>query len=237
LFKIINHITIFFLKILWLPALILSIYYYYTYRTGNIGFTPEQPVKFSHKVHSGNFGMKCLFCHGEARKNSYSAIPSTYACMVCHIALKTETELMKPVNYSYDNKKPIVWNRIYILPDYTHFNHSRHINAMIDCSSCHGEVDKMEMITQVRALTMQWCLDCHRQPEKFIIPPKNISGIFIFPQIISKLENNQIKLADNIDMTIPPFGMFLSELPKIIDGFSLSKLPGKGPENCSACHY
>lgn len=217
--------------LLWITTLIYSVYSGYRYLALGKDFKPVQPITFSHKVHSGDYKMKCLFCHTTAVKSAFSSIPSTYSCMVCHIALRNEKESMKLLNQSYDRNKPIVWKRLYKLPDYTHFNHSRHINASIDCSSCHGEVDRMEVLTQVSELTMQWCLDCHRNPLKYIVKPKEISGIFMDNQI------DTAKILASNNYTLPSFGLFLSILPKNLKGFHIIKKPGYGPETCSSCHY
>ncbi len=117
--------------VLWVFFLCTGIYLGYDYSIKNVGFSPNQPVAFSHKKHSGDFEMKCLFCHHDAEKSSFSSIPSTKSYMICHLALKNQSELMKLVNHSFDNNIPIQYTRVNILPDFTHFNHSRHIRAQI----------------------------------------------------------------------------------------------------------
>lgn len=217
----------------WIMLLFLSIYLLYTNSTENIGFSPHQPIAFSHKVHSGDYGIKCLFCHTEAENSDFSPIPSTQTCIVCHIALKSESELMKEVNRSYFDTISIIWNRCYKLPDYTHFSHSRHIRAKIDCASCHGEVETMDTIQQVRALTMLWCLDCHRNPEKNIILARNISGIFVYPEsdtILNRIEGKA--------KTRPFFGEYEFELPTLLlQGVPMPKRFGNGSQTCSSCHF
>jgi len=210
----------------------LSGYIGYNNSIKNIGFSPRQPVAFSHKKHSGDFGMKCLFCHSSAEKSAFSSIPTTKSCMVCHLALKNQSELMKLVNYSFDNNIPIQYTRVNILPDYTHFNHSRHLIAQIDCSSCHGEVEKMDSIRQEKALTMSWCLDCHRNPEKFIVFARDISGI------VTIKNTTKVNMLFPKDFVFPSFGMWSNDLPKTyMKEFLMPKNPSRGPENCSACHY
>ena len=233
-----NKILKFTFFLLWFAILILSIYWGYGYLTGNVGFTPAQPVVFSHKVHSGDYGMKCMFCHYKTELASFSAVPTTYSCTVCHVALKNESLLMKMVNISADSNIPLKWTRVYALPDFSHFSHKAHIRVMIDCSSCHGEVEKMEKVMQSKALTMKWCLDCHRNPKEFIIPAREISGIFIYPSLDSVTENGKIKIVFSKYMIEPGYGAYLKELVKpYVKGIPMPKLPGRGPENCSACHY
>ena len=218
--------------VLWVFFLCTGIYLGYDYSIKNVGFSPNQPVAFSNKKHSGDFEMKCLFCHHDAEKSSFSSIPTTKSCMICHLALKNQSELMKLVNYSFDNNIPIKYTRVNILPDFTHFNHSRHIRAQIDCSSCHGEVEKMDSVRQEKALTMSWCLACHREPEKNIIFARNISGILT----LSGKSGNSIE--PEIDVVQPSFGMWEGKiLPNKFKDFLIPKKPVKGPETCSSCHY
>lgn len=223
------------LGLLWFVALVYLLYSVYSFSIENIGFSPIQPIKFSHLTHSGKFEIKCLYCHFTAENSAYSAIPSTHSCMVCHIALKNESPLIKSLNISFDDTTKIFWNNIYRVPDYAIFNHSRHIRNQIDCSSCHGQVETMDSVYQSTAITMKWCLECHRNPSKLIIPARQISGIFKFGKQNLSLDNlDKIEL---IGITEPIFGMYFSEIPKSFMGIFLPKLPGRGPENCSSCHY
>jgi len=216
---------------LWFVILIVDIVLAYDYFANNINYKPTQSVVFSHKSHSGKHRMKCLSCHYSAGKTAFSSYPTTKDCMICHVALKNEVETMKPVNFSYDNNLPIKWNRIYRLPDYVHFNHSRHIRVQIDCASCHGEVETMDEVYLTRALTMKWCLDCHRNPEKFIIPARDISGIFKNPF-------KKFRVEKSFPLTNKKFGAYKSMIEKpIFQNIPMPKNPVKGPESCSYCHY
>lgn len=218
--------------ILWLAVFIYAFYLGYDHSTGNAGFSPQQPIEFSHKVHSGDFGMKCLYCHQSADKSSYSQIPAVHHCMICHIALKEQSELIEPLNISYFDEIPIQWVNIYRLPDYSHFDHSVHINASIDCSSCHGEVETMDSVYQEKELTMQWCLDCHREPQDFVVPARDISGIY------KTYAESLIFNINSRSIVTPAYGYYISDIPKQpFNWFVFPKKPGRGPENCSACHY
>jgi hypothetical protein len=232
-----RNIYLLVLKILWLPALISSYYFFVNYLFAGYGYSPSQPIYFSHKVHSGDYKLKCLLCHVEAEKTAFSALPSTYSCMVCHTALKTETERMKHLITSYDSKTPLKWNRIYRLPEHSHFRHNTHINASIDCASCHGEIEKMETVYKTTNMSMQWCLNCHRDPQKYIIPIREISGIFVYPDINSIALNGKVKLANSEAYVMPNYGMYYTGEPQNNNSMLFSKLPGRGPETCSACHY
>jgi hypothetical protein len=133
-------------------------------------------------MHS-KYNVKCLFCHYKAETNSYANFPSTKDCMICHIALKTESPLLKNVVNSYESSVPLEFRKINDLPDYVIFNHSLHLNSGIDCATCHGFVEQMDSTYQAVNFTMGWCVDCHKQPEKYLIPPRDISGIFYLPKI------------------------------------------------------
>lgn len=191
----------------------------------NYGYEPDQPIEFSHKAHIEKYDMKCTFCHYYAEKKSFAGVPTTWDCMVCHNALKSDSEKMKKVIESADFHKPLVWNRVYKLPEYTHFNHYTHLKVMIDCSSCHGEVEKMDLIKLNQPLTMKWCLDCHRNPLKFIIPARSISGIYT--DSFNYFGNIEYKLININNLSISGENQNLT----------LKRLPNLGPENCSACHY
>jgi len=219
--------------ILWLPALLFIISVIYSRMNSEIAYSPNQPMTFSHKVHSGDYNIKCLFCHHEAETQTFSALPTTFSCMVCHVALKSESKLIQPLIESYDKRKPIQWVGIHKLPEYVKFNHNSHILSGIDCASCHGNVEQMEKTERTRDFTMSWCLNCHRNPRKYIIPSRNITGIFVY----NTLQKNEIKLAKSKPKTKPSFGSYITE--NIIErhGIKATKLPGRGPENCSACHY
>lgn len=217
---------------LWLIILFYGLYLAYDFSFGNVGYCPEQPIVFSHLKHSGDFGIKCLYCHQSAEISSFSQIPTAHHCMICHIALKESSELVVPLSNSYFDEVPIQWTNIYRLPDYVHFNHSRHILASVDCSSCHGEVEKMDSVYQATKLNMKWCLDCHRNPKIFVVPAREISGIYM------KYTDSNFFSAISRSMVSPAYGDYFSELPKQpFDWFVYPKKPGRGPEHCSACHY
>mgnify|MGYP001393597667 FL=1 len=142
----------------------------------DVGYRPQQPVPFSHKIHAGQLGVKCVYCHTSVETSAHSPVPSTSTCMNCHTLVKSDSPKLKLVRESYETGKPIEWKRIHKLPDYAHFNHSRHIRAQIDCSSCHGKVEEMGVVAQNKPLSMGWCIDCHRNPTEFIVPARPISG-------------------------------------------------------------
>ncbi len=204
---------------------LINIFLWSSFYRLNYGYQPDQPVEFSHKAHIENYDMKCTFCHYYAEKKSFAGVPSTWDCMVCHNALKSESEKMLKVIESADLHKPLIWNRVYKLPEFTYFNHFTHLRVMIDCSSCHGEVEKMEKVVLNQPLTMKWCLDCHRNPLKHIIPARKISGIYT--DTFNYFENSEYKIID-----IQELSNFKGNQNRFY-----KRLPNFGPENCSACHY
>ena len=130
-----------------------------------IGYAPEQPIKFSHKLHAGTMSIDCQYCHIGVEKGRHAIIPSVNICMNCHtVARKDKPEIIKLTQY-YEEGKPIPWKRIHKIPDYAYFNHSVHVNKGIQCESCHGNIKEMDVVEQVRQFTMAACLDCHRNAQ------------------------------------------------------------------------
>jgi hypothetical protein len=132
------------------------------------GYSPDQPIKFSHKVHAGQNGTNCLYCHSGAESSKSAGIPATGICMNCHLVVRNGTrsgafEIAKVIK-AYEDGKPINWIRIHNLPDHVYFNHSQHVGvAGLVCQQCHGEVQDMDRVTQISDLSMGWCINCHRQ--------------------------------------------------------------------------
>jgi len=153
---------------------------YYDWQTGN-GYKPEQPIKFSHKVHAGDNAIACQYCHNSVEKSRHAGIPTVNVCMNCHKGISTgpttgEKEISKiyaaagfdAKNQKFDESKanPIKWIKVHNLPDHVYFNHSQHVVVGgIDCAQCHGNVKEMTVAEQKAPLTMKWCIECHRKTE------------------------------------------------------------------------
>ena len=144
-----------------------------TYVTG-VNLERQQPVQFSHKHHSGDDGIDCRYCHTAVETSSSAGMPPTQTCMNCHSQIWSDSPYLEIVRASYRDNKPIQWERVHDLPDYVYFNHSAHINKGVGCSTCHGNVTEQPAIRMVNTLQMEWCLSCHREPEKFIRDKKDI---------------------------------------------------------------
>lgn len=156
--------------------------------TTNVGYSPEQPVPFSHKLHVGTLKMDCRYCHSTVDKAAHAAVPATQTCVNCHSAanpdgsvansaIHTNSEKLLPVRQSQASGDPIEWERVHDLPDFVYFDHSAHVNRGVSCVSCHGRVDRMEEVYQAEPLSMAWCLDCHRNPTPHLRPQEYITQL------------------------------------------------------------
>ena len=142
----------------------------------------EQPVQFSHKHHVGDDGIDCRYCHTSVENSAFAGIPPTATCMNCHSLMFADAEYLAPVRDSYATGDPIDWVRVHDLPDFVYFNHSIHVNKGVGCVSCHGRVDEMPLTHQVASLQMEWCLDCHRNPEQVLRPKEEIFNLAWEPE-------------------------------------------------------
>ncbi len=130
----------------------------------------EQPVQFSHQHHVGGIGIDCRYCHTTVDKAASAGIPPTKTCMNCHSQIWSTSPFLEPVRASLRDDRPLRWLRVHDLPDFVYFNHSVHVKKGVGCATCHGRVDKMPLMYQENTLQMEWCLDCHRNPEKYVRP-------------------------------------------------------------------
>lgn len=142
-------------------------------RTMNVGYQPEQPIPFSHRLHAGELAIDCRYCHNTVEVAARAAIPPTDTCMNCHNAITPnqgdpQRWVLGPLLESYETGMPIPWVRVHDLPEYSYFDHSAHVARGISCVSCHGRVDRMERVYQVAPLSMGWCLECHRDPAEHL---------------------------------------------------------------------
>jgi hypothetical protein len=174
----------------------------------NQGIQREQPIPFSHQHHVAGLGIDCRYCHTSVETSSFAGVPPTQTCMNCHQQIWTSAEMLEPVRASFASNKPIRWSRVHRLPDFVHFNHSIHVNKGIGCASCHGRIDKMSLTYQASPLTMEWCLDCHRAPEKNIRPREEVFNM-------AYVAKNQEEIG-----------------PKLVKQYNVQKLTA-----CSTCHY
>ena len=136
----------------------------------NQGMFVAQPVQFSHKHHVGGEGIDCRYCHTSVEESAFANIPPTKTCMNCHSQIWTNAPMLEPVRASFRDNKPLRWTRVHDLPDFVYFNHSIHVKQGVGCATCHGRIDEMPLVYQQATLQMSWCLDCHRNPAKYVRP-------------------------------------------------------------------
>lgn len=143
----------------------------------DVGYRPEQPVEYSHKLHAGNLGIDCRYCHNTVDRAAFAAVPTTETCMNCHHRVKTNSSKLTLVRESYGKGEAIPWVKVHVLPDYVYFNHQAHVTRGVSCVSCHGRIDQMVKVSQVAPLSMGWCLDCHRNPAPNIRPVEFVTKL------------------------------------------------------------
>jgi len=141
------------------------------------GRPATQPIPFDHRIHVTGLRIDCLYCHGTADRGASAGLPSTATCQPCHNDVWLSGPLFAPVRQSLASGRPIPWRRVNRLPDFVYFNHAIHASGGIGCESCHGRVDQMARVSQAEPLTMAWCLDCHRNPERRRRPAEAITAM------------------------------------------------------------
>jgi hypothetical protein len=130
----------------------------------------HQPIQFSHAHHVSGLGIDCRYCHTSVESSNFANIPPTKTCMNCHSQIWTGSPILEPVRESYRSEKSIPWVRVHRLADFVYFDHSIHVAKGVGCVTCHGRVNEMQAVYQKGSLLMEWCLECHRAPEKFVRP-------------------------------------------------------------------
>ena len=173
-------------------AVVFFFWYYGSPKYLEVGYQPEQPVPYSHKLHAGDLGMDCRYCHTSVETSPAANVPPTETCMNCHELIKPNSAKLEPIRESWKEGMPIRWTKVHMLPDYAYFNHSAHVNAGVGCEDCHGNVAQMEVVEQEKPLSMQWCLDCHRSPEMHIRPLDEVTSMGWSPR------ENQVEYAQKI---------------------------------------
>lgn len=148
-----------------LVALIGLIGGYYANAMFFPGTSPEQPIDFSHRVHAGENEIPCMYCHVQARRSISAGVPSVNKCMGCHTEIATDRPQIRLLASYWGNKEPIPWVKVHDLPDFVHFTHKRHVQADIECQTCHGPVETMDVVSREAPVEMGLCLNCHKDNE------------------------------------------------------------------------
>ena len=152
-----------------------GIWYYFSPSYTDVGYQPVQPVAYSHKLHAGELGINCLYCHSTVDRGPVAVVPPTQVCMNCHRVVKRDADSLAVVRESESNGRPINWVRVHNLPGFAFFDHRPHIRAGVGCSTCHGRIDEMDVVAQAQPLSMGWCLDCHRNPDPYLRPEHEVT--------------------------------------------------------------
>ena len=168
----------------------------------------DQPVQFSHQHHVGGIGIDCRYCHTAVEVSSSAGIPPTKTCINCHSQIWSTSPYLEPVRASFRDDQPLKWLRVHDLPDFVYFNHSIHVKKGVGCETCHGRVDKMPLMRQQNSLQMEWCLNCHRNPEQFVRPRSEVLTMGYVPAVA------QAELG-----------------PKLVAEYKIQRLT-----DCSVCH-
>ncbi|MFH1568056.1 MAG: cytochrome c3 family protein [Gemmatimonadota bacterium] len=135
-----------------------------------VGAPREQPVPFSHKHHVTGMGIDCRYCHTSVEDAAFAGLPPTETCMTCHSMVWQDAPILEPVRASLRDDRPLAWTRVHDLPDFVYFRHDIHVSRGVGCQTCHGQVDQMPLVWKAQTLNMEWCLGCHRHPEKYVRP-------------------------------------------------------------------
>ena len=168
----------------------------------------EQPVQFSHVHHVLDDGIDCRYCHTSVETSSFAGIPPTKTCMNCHSQIWADAPILEPVRASFRDDKPLHWTRVHDLPDFVYFNHSVHVKKGVGCETCHGRIDEMPLTLQQNTLQMNWCINCHRNPESYVRPRSEVFTMGYKPPV-----------------------------PQSVIGAQLVKEYGiRGNTSCSTCH-
>lgn len=170
------------LRLLLLAVLLASGALIIAYRTtarvdAGLDVPVTQPVPFSHQHHVRDVGIDCRYCHASVEVSAFAGMPSLRTCMICHSQLFTDAPVLAPLMRAYDKGATLEWNRVHDLPDFAYFDHSIHVAKGVGCTSCHGPVDRMPLTRRVASLYMQWCLECHRQPERYLRPRDRVFDV------------------------------------------------------------
>jgi hypothetical protein len=172
------------------------------------GDAREQPIPFSHTHHVGSMGIECRYCHTGVENGPHAMVPPTKTCMNCHSQIWINSSTLEPVRESYRTNESIKWTKVHDLPDFVYFNHSIHVKKGVGCETCHGRVDRMPLMYQNASLEMRWCLECHRNPEKFVRPR----------QFVTKMGYEPAEPQETLG-------------PKLVREYNIQKL-----ETCWTCH-
>ncbi len=191
-------------------AITAGVTYYFTPKYSRVGYMPIQPVAYDHSLHVDQLGMDCRYCHTYVDRSEHANIPDAGTCMNCHNQILPDSPKLAPIRASYESDQPVEWVRIHKTPDYVFFNHAVHVNRGVSCVECHGQVNEMKEVFHAKDHSMTMCLECHRNPEKFVRPLDKVYDL----DWKAASEEAQLKLGK-----------------KLVHEWDINP-----PESCSGCH-
>ncbi|MGA2795966.1 MAG: cytochrome c3 family protein [Thermoguttaceae bacterium] len=182
------------------PVYVIFLAYYWgSPQTTDVGYSPVQPLPYSHAVHAGQLGMDCRYCHNTVEWSAFAAVPPTATCLNCHATIAADSVKLLLIRQSAADGDPVHWVKVHDLPDYVYFDHSAHVSRGVGCFSCHGRIDKMEQVAQVHTLSMGWCLECHRHPEPQLRPQEFITKMDWIPNEDPEVLGGKLRRENNIN--------------------------------------
>lgn len=179
-------------------GLVLAVGFAHSAYMTSTDFRPRQPVPFSHKHHAGELKIDCRYCHTGVETGPQAGLPPTTTCMTCHSQIWTQATMLEPVRRSLAENKPISWRRVAKLPDYVFFRHDIHIAKGVGCSTCHGRIDEMALTYRAKPFTMEFCIDCHRDPAPHLRPVDHITDMDWTPKIDQRAQGAAIAAHEGI---------------------------------------
>ncbi len=191
------------------------VYYGGSPYTQQVGYQPVQPMPFSHALHAGELGLDCRYCHNTVEVGDRAAVPPTQTCLNCHndtsniwprrldeddpaSGWEDEYDSLAPLREAAEAGRPIEWVRVHDLPDFAYFNHASHVAAGVGCDTCHGRVDHMDIVYQAEPMSMAWCLECHREPERHLRPPEEVTNMHYEVELREMVELYRLERFDEI---------------------------------------
>lgn len=135
------------------------VFFYFLYPLGRSG--PAQPIPFSHRLHVQIKEIDCRYCHSTVERSAQAGLPPVEKCLHCHEHIITQHPVIQNLRRHRDENIPILWRKVFYLPDHAHFSHWQHVRAGVDCAQCHGNVEAMDRVSEANALTMGYCVNCH----------------------------------------------------------------------------
>mgnify|MGYP003347738516 CR=1 FL=1 len=200
------------------------------------GIVADQPVPFSHEHHVSELGIDCRYCHSNVENSAHATVPATETCMSCHSQIWTNSPLLEPVRQSYKTNTPIKWAQVNKVPEFVYFNHSIHIKRGLNCNICHGSVQQMQLAFKGKPFFMVWCLNCHRNPEKYVNDPDKVFSLY---EIGQKGTDREYSSATPEERDILNSGEHVRSPEELAKGEALVKKFGikkKQLADCWICH-